>query len=247
MKTKFAILTLLFASQYASAQVDNNSSNSSSSSSTTTTTTETSSTVATNSFYYGFSGGYLFKNNKVANNPMWYLNNGRFAELNVGNRNGVFGWSAAIGYLTLSRDLSALDKIWINTQMAYDSGMVNAIENKPSNIVSGLGGQSLYFDATSQDTLISKPYRGFYFMTGPNIWIGKGKFQANIALEGGIGLSKVGYYYVSGSGSSMGTATLTSQDSTGRPTTYDMTTADLNYQYTCCKFLNRSFPGERAL
>src|SRR5699024_10249343 len=71
----------------------------------TSTVTTTVIESTNNPWYVGLSAGYLFKNNELHDNPMWYLGNGQFYELNVGLRGKIFGWSASLGYLTMDRDV----------------------------------------------------------------------------------------------------------------------------------------------
>lgn len=189
------VLLLMSISIFAQSNEKQSSSSNSSSSyhkktSVTTTTTETNS----NSWYLGASAGYLFKNNSLHNNPMWYLNNGQFYELNVGTRGKLFGWSAALGYMTIKRDVSQFDHIIPDTQMIFDSINGDPIQRIPSD----LSTIHATFIPDSNSIIKHKPYKGFYFLTGPNLWFGNGKLKFNLALEAGIGYTQVGYYFVNG-------------------------------------------------
>lgn len=68
-------------------------------------------------------GGYLLKSKYANTNPMWYLKDGKFIELNFGTRgnNGVFGFGGALGYLNIARDASKWQSGTLNRKMIYDS------------------------------------------------------------------------------------------------------------------------------
>lgn len=187
------ILLLMSLSIFAQSKEEHSSAQKSTSTVTTTVTESN-----TNSWYLGASSGYLFKNNSLHKNPMWYLNNGQFYELNVGTRGKLFGWSAALGYMTLKRDPGQFSKIWLDNQMVFDS--LTGPGERPANIITDLARSKAYFSTDSSMNVVSEhtPYKGFYFLTGPNLWFGNGPLKFNLALEGGIGYTQVGYYYVSG-------------------------------------------------
>lgn len=230
MKKLITCLSILFATIAFSVQVQAQTTQSESSSSKKTTTTEIIETTGKQS-YIGLSGGYLFKNKSIHDNPMWYLNDGQFGELNLGMRNGLFGWSTAIGYLMLDRDRNQFENIFVNTKLMYDNADLDDREYmQPENITSGLEDNLLYFGPETHDFSVSKPFRGFYLITGPNIWIGEGKLQFNAALEGGIGYSQTGYYAVGGHAeSALGELELESIVDGANPSAYEASIYNTTY------------------
>jgi len=230
MKKLITCLSILFATIAFSIQVQAQTTQSESSSSKKTTTTEIIETTGKQS-YIGLSGGYLFKNKSIHDNPMWYLNDGQFGELNLGMRNGLFGWSTAIGYLMLDRDRNQFENIFVNTKLMYDNADLDDREYmQPENITSGLEDNLLYFGPETHDFSVSKPFRGFYLITGPNIWIGEGKLQFNAALEGGIGYSQTGYYAVGGHAeSALGELELESIVDGANPSAYEANIYNTTY------------------
>lgn len=230
MKKLITCLSILFATIAFSVQVQAQTTQSESSSSKKTTTTEIIETTDKQS-YIGLSGGYLFKNKSIHDNPMWYLNDGQFGELNLGMRNGLFGWSTAIGYLMLDRDRNQFENIFVNTKLMYDNADLDDREYmQPENITSGLEDNLLYFGPETHDFSVSKPFRGFYLITGPNIWIGEGKLQFNAALEGGIGYSQTGYYAVGGHAeSALGELELESIVDGANPSAYEASIYNTTY------------------
>ncbi len=187
----------------------------------TTVTTITEKTTE-NPWYVGLSGGYLFKNNETHNSPMWYLGSGKFVELNAGLRGKLFGWSVALGYLTIDRDKGQFDKLWLNSRMMYDS----TTGSKPTSVISGLDKNPVFF---TPDKSESEPFKGFYFMTGPNVWFGQGNLKFNLALEAGIGYSQVGYYYMSGIAKGSNTIPVAVKGSTGTPSNYTVSIFDTQF------------------
>jgi len=159
---------------------------------------------------------------------MWYLNNGGFAELNAGIRHNMLGWSVSAGYMKVFRKTSQYDKIWLNNRMMYDSGM----GMKPSTVTSGLDDpSSIYSDTVGRRLSVKKPLRSFYLLTGPNVWIGKGKWQGHIALEGGIGYGQMGYYAVNGiAPKPNGSAEFHAPDPGNTPAVYDVRVGNIQYQ-----------------
>jgi outer membrane protein OmpA-like peptidoglycan-associated protein len=150
-------------------------------------------------FYIGLKGGYLFQNNSVYNNPMWHIQNGYFGEVNGGWRKNSFGWSIAGGYLTLMRDPSKFENVSLNQQMIYDSIVMYPMNIKPA-IVKGLDDKGLQFGPSSHDSLISRDFKGYYAMTGPDFWFGTKRLQLHTYVQAGVGYSKFGYYAVTGKG-----------------------------------------------
>ena len=230
MKKLITCLSILFATIAFSVQVQAQTTQSESSSSKKTTTTEIIETTDKQS-YIGLSGGYLFKNKSIHDNPMWYLNDGQFGELNLGMRNGLFGWSTAIGYLMLDRDRNQFENIFVNTKLMFNNADLDDREYmQPENITSGLEDNLLYFGPETHDFSVSKPFRGFYLITGPNIWIGEGKLQFNAALEGGIGYSQTGYYAVGGHAeSALGELELESIIDGANPSAYEASIYNTTY------------------
>lgn len=230
MKKLITCLSILFATIAFSIQVQAQTTQSESSSSKKTTTTEIIETTGKQS-YIGLSGGYLFKNKSIHDNPMWYLNDGQFGELNLGMRNGLFGWSTAIGYLMLDRDRNQFENIFVNTKLMFNNADLDDREYmQPENITSGLEDNLLYFGPETHDFSVSKPFRGFYLITGPNIWIGEGKLQFNAALEGGIGYSQTGYYAVGGHAeSALGELELESIIDGANPSAYEASIYNTTY------------------
>ncbi len=230
MKKLITCLSILFATIAFSVQVQAQTTQSESSSSKKTTTTEIIETTDKQS-YIGLSGGYLFKNKSIHDNPMWYLNDGQFGELNLGMRNGLFGWSTAIGYLMLDRDRNQFENIFVNTKLMFNNADLDDREYmQPENITSGLEDNLLYFGPETHDFSVSKPFRGFYLITGPNIWIGEGKLQFNAALEGGIGYSQTGYYAVGGHAeSALGELELESIVDGANPSAYEASIYNTTY------------------
>lgn len=230
MKKLITCLSILFATIAFSVQVQAQTTQSESSSSKKTTTTEIIETTGKQS-YIGLSGGYLFKNKSIHDNPMWYLNDGQFGELNLGMRNGLFGWSTAIGYLMLDRDRNQFENIFVNTKLMFNNADLDDREYmQPENITSGLEDNLLYFGPETHDFSVSKPFRGFYLITGPNIWIGEGKLQFNAALEGGIGYSQTGYYAVGGHAeSALGELELESIVDGANPSAYEASIYNTTY------------------
>lgn len=215
------VLLLMMGFVFGQNQPENNTSETSQ-----TTVTEITELNRFNS-YIGISGGYLFKNKDIAKDPMWLLENGQFAELNLGTRGNLFGWSLALGYLKMDRKSPNDITIWLNNRGAYESGPTGA---KPNEVMAGLDERAISFGPETIDTTASKPFRGFYALTGPNIWIGDGKLQFNGALEGGIGYVQPGFYYVAGRVKDAGVAPLEAEDPFGSVSDYDLSVRGVQYQ-----------------
>ncbi|NOU37937.1 MAG: OmpA family protein [Ferruginibacter sp.] len=160
-----------------------------------TTTSSTSQTFIPKS-YIGMRGGYLLKSKYANTNPMWYLKDGKFIELNFGTRgnNGVFGFGGALGYLNIARDASKWQSGTLNRKMIYDSitGGTHPI------ITSGLDDKSITFSKQNITDEYHKNFRGVYLLAGPEIWLGSKAFKVNAYLQAGISYNKVGYYYIAG-------------------------------------------------
>jgi outer membrane protein OmpA-like peptidoglycan-associated protein len=217
-----ALAVFLFFVHAVSAQSRSDSSYHSTSTKTTITKTES----GGNSSYVGLSGGYIFKNNKMHDNSMWYLNDGKFLELNAGKRWNFFGWSAALGFLQIDRRDPSQLNTHLNNRLVYENGA----GTKPDSITSGLDTKSISFGPETIKESASKPFRGAYFLTGPNIWIGNGRLKGNLALEGGVGFSQVGYYKVRGLAERAGTGKLKASSPTGSPANYDLSVRAVQYQ-----------------
>lgn len=147
--------------------------------------------------YIGLQGGYLFKNQKQVESSLWHLNDGPFLELNLGFKKSYFGWDASLGYLTLKRSPTQFEKLHFNSQMIYDGVDTSGGDMRPGPVVSGLENNSLFVEPEHL-SFEHKPFQGLYLMTGPSLWLGKNKFKVNLGVEGGLGFSQMGYYYVSG-------------------------------------------------
>ncbi len=230
MKKIFQLmLALLFMLQISTAQNSSSSSIASSSSSKkNSTTTSSSETNLQSSYknYIGLRGGILLKNNKVYNNPMWYIKNGNFIELNAGWRKGIFGWGAALGYLTLKRDVKQFETITLNKRMMYDS----LTGGSRPIITSGLENNSISYGKNNHNTFEHKDLNSLYFLTGPDIWIGTKKIQLNAYAQVGLGYTQFGYYFVSGFGKNIDSA-ISGLNSLGVPTNYKINSSDNYTQY----------------
>lgn len=176
--------------------------------------------------YVGFSGGYLFKNKSILESPMWHLKDGMFLELNGGIKKGYFGWDVSLGYLNLKRDVSQFETFTINTQRLLD----HATPPEIGEVTSGFDQNNFSFGPGSHQLNEHKPFQGFYLMTGPSLWLGEGKFKANIGIEAGLGMSQVGYYYVSGNANSAeGSVDITTTNGPNTDT-YTLELHDVSYR-----------------
>jgi outer membrane protein OmpA-like peptidoglycan-associated protein len=147
--------------------------------------------------YLGLRAGYVFKSKYANTNPMWHLKDGQFFELNAGKRinNSVFGFGAALGHLTLKRDVPKWETNSLNRQMIYDS----LIGGTKPIITSGLNDNTIKYTKTDITEQYHKNFRGTYLLAGPEVWLVCGAFKVNAYLQAGISYNKVGYYYVEGS------------------------------------------------
>lgn len=197
---------------------------------TTTTSTTTTETVTNmgNRSYIGLSGGYLFKNKKLNENPMYHLKGGQFAEINLGSKGSLFGWSAALGYLQLKRDVPQMEAIHLNSQMLYDSAFGGAAI--PPKVNSGLENNSLFIEKDDNMLLRKADFKGYYLLTGPNLWFDFNKVALNLALEAGVVYHQFGYYHNSGSAAAAsGDLTINAVDPSGGSSDYSIALRSVTY------------------
>lgn len=144
--------------------------------------------------YIGINGGYLFKNQKINDHPTWHLKDGFFGEINGGFKKDFWGWSGSLGYLQMYRDVNAFEGTYLNANSIYNTHRYQLHFVTDGNLY----GEEFYLDPSHNRAMDYTNFRSYYLLTGPNFWIGKNKLKLNIALEGGIGLSKVGYWAIAG-------------------------------------------------
>lgn len=177
--------------------------------------------------YIGFSGGYLFKNKSILESPMWHLNDGMFLELNGGIKKGYFGWDLSLGYLNLKRDVSQFEKFTINTQRLLDE----ATPSELGQVISGFDQNTFSFGPDNHSSFEHQPFKGFYLMTGPSLWLGEGNFKVNIGIEAGLGMSQVGYYHLAGNAATPeGATNITVTDGQNNENNYLLELFDVNYK-----------------
>lgn len=151
---------------------------------------------AKGNFYGGAQGGYLFKNKANNDNKAWHLKDGRFAELNVGYKKNSWGVSAALGYLLLQRDPKKFETHYVNRRQMFDSitgGIVPPL-------VAGFDvvPQDLNFGPTQHAQMKYEDLDSYYFLLGPEYWLGKGRWKAQLQAQAGVGYTQFGYYVVNG-------------------------------------------------
>lgn len=156
------------------------------------------------SFYIGAQGGHLFKNNELAENPAFFLDQGYFAELNLGwraNKNW-FGWQLNAGRLNLERQLPYTGEsvIGLNGYDILQSGNPNWMWSKTER-----DGRKFLFNQETADTSGATDFGSWYAMTGPQFWLGKGRLQGFLSLNAGVGMTRFGYYFMQGKETSSNT------------------------------------------
>ncbi|WP_300600141.1 OmpA family protein [Niabella sp.] len=152
-------------------------------------------------FYAGLRGGYLLKNKSLWDNPLYHLGNGMFAEVNGGWRKNAFGWELAVGMLNIKRNHPQTRRFAASAEEVL-RGMGNP--GQFSNALDSGQARNDYFtfpENTQQVTSV-KDFKGYYALTGPRLWFGRQKLQGSVYAQGGIAMSRFGYYYLSGSGTS---------------------------------------------
>ncbi len=151
---------------------------------------------AKGNFYGGAQGGYLFKNKANNDNKAWHLKDGRFAELNFGYKKNSWGVSGALGYLLLQREPKQFERHYVNRQQMYDSitggivpPLVAGFDVKP---------QDLNFGPTQHAQFKYEDLDSYYFLLGPEYWLGKGRWKGLLQAQAGVGYTQFGYYVVNG-------------------------------------------------
>ena len=156
------------------------------------------------SFYLGANGGYVFKNKALADDPAFFLNQGYFAELSAGWRapNSWFGWQLNAGRLSLERKLPYPDQttIGLNGYDILQSTNPNWMWSKNER-----DDRVFLFDEASADTSAMTDLGSWYALTGPQFWFGKKRLQAFLSLNVGVGMTRFGYYFMEGAGTSSNT------------------------------------------
>lgn len=181
------------------------------------------------STYLGARGGYFLKNKSLSIAPQWQLNNGFHIELNGGYKKGIFGWSGALGYLNLSRSTEQVNHFNLNTNRIYNTPIGNNI-TQPLEVISGLDQNHL--SIASSQSLDHQPLRGFYLLTGPNLWVGEGRWKGMLAIEGGVGMNQIGYFQQSGSAANAdGVVEIQVAGGAGIGPDYEMTAQDVVYTH----------------
>lgn len=184
-------------------------------------------TYPSSTTYLGFRGGYFFPYKKLSTHPQWYLKDGFHIELNGGYKKGVFGWSGALGYLNLSRNVNELEQFNFNTRRVYQS-LTGNNALQPTDVIAGLDQNN--FSISSPQNIQHQPFRGFYLLTGPNLWFGEGRFKGMLAIEGGIGLNQMGYYQQIGNAAAAnGLVELQVEGGAGNGPDYEMTLEDVSF------------------
>ena len=152
-------------------------------------------------FYAGLRGGYLFKNKSLQENPLYRFGNGQFAELNGGWRKNAFGWELAVGMLNIKRDHPDMRRFAASAE-AVLRGMGNPAQFQNA-LDSGQAKNDYFtFPESTQQTAVSKDFKGYYGLTGPRLWFGRQKLQGSVYVQGGVSMTRFGYYYLKGSGTS---------------------------------------------
>ncbi|MGJ7033424.1 OmpA family protein [Niabella hirudinis] len=182
------------------------------------------------SWYLGARGGYIFKNQTLAENPLYYFNSGYFAELNGGWRQKAFSWELALGTLNVQRNKASME---FNPAAAdILNGLSNKAVFKNALDAGEADGQYYQMPATTRTLTLSKNYRNFYALTGPNIWLGKRRLQVNVYAQAGAALQRFGYYYVKGNGASANTFTYNYNTPTNPPVTVGKANVSIDGNYT---------------
>ncbi len=147
------------------------------------------------SFYAGARGGYLFKNKDIAEDPAFYLDQGYFAELNVGWRatNNWLGWGLDIGRLTIQREFP------FKNNAGYALNGYEVLQHSTPNWMWSQiekDDRQFLFDKNEIDLSEKTDMTSYYAMTGPEFWFGKKKLQGFVSLHAGVGMTKFGHYFI---------------------------------------------------
>lgn len=152
-------------------------------------------------FYTGLRGGYLLKNKSLYENPLYRLNSGLFAEVNGGWRKNAFGWELALGMLRIKRDHPDMRRFSAPAEDVL-KGMGNAAQFQNA-LDSGQARNDYFtFPESTQQAAVSKDLNSYYALTGPRLWFGRQKLQGSVYAQGGVAMTRFGYYYLKGSGAS---------------------------------------------
>jgi len=181
------------------------------------------------SWYLGARGGYVFKNNTLAENPLYYFSSGYFAELNGGWRHKAFSWELGVGTLNMQRNKDAMAFNAAATDIL--NGLSNKAVFKNALDAGEANGQYYQLPSNTQTLTLSKNYRNFYALTGPNLWLGKRRLQVNIYAQAGAALQRFGYYHVKGNGTSANTFTYSYNTPTNPPVTVGKANVSVNGNY----------------
>lgn len=151
------------------------------------------------SFYVGARGGYLFKNKDLSENPAYYLNNGYFAEVNLGWRssNNWLGWHLNVGRLEINRELPSREN------SGFGLNGYEVLQGSTPNWMwadAEMDDREFLFDKDYIDVMEKTDMNSWYAMTGPEFWFGKNRLQGFISLNAGIGMTKFGHYFIQGGG-----------------------------------------------
>lgn len=148
-------------------------------------------------FYIGVQGGYIFKNNDLAQDPAYYLSHGYFAELNGGWRssNNWFGWQLNLGRLNLNRDLPYEGGAAFGLN-GYDVLQASSPNWMWKNAVRD--DRAFIFPKSSIRTFKKTNLQSWYALTGPKFWFGKNRLQGFVGLNAGVGYTTFGYYLING-------------------------------------------------
>ncbi|MBZ4189655.1 OmpA family protein [Niabella beijingensis] len=152
-------------------------------------------------FYAGIRGGYLLKNKSLYDNPLYHLGSGLFAEVNGGWRKNAFGWELAVGMLNIKRDHPQIRSYSAAAEdvlrsMGSSGQFQNALDSGQAR------GQYFNFPENTQQVTAVKDFKGYYALTGPRLWFGRQKLQGSVYAQGGVAMSRFGYYYLKGNGAS---------------------------------------------
>lgn len=183
--------------------------------------------------YIGAQGGYLFKNKANNDNKAWHLKDGRFAELNFGYKKNSWGIGAAAGYLLLQRDPKKFESHYVNRRQMFDSITAGIVP--PLTAGFDVVPQDLQFGRTQHAQFKYEDLDSYYFLLGPEYWLGKGRWKGLLQAQAGVGYTQFGYYVVNGK-TDMITETELYQDAGG--TNYNVTASTdyLNFAGTTKTF-----------
>ncbi|WP_176954360.1 OmpA family protein [Niabella drilacis] len=152
-------------------------------------------------FYAGLRGGYLFKNKALWENPLYHLGNGMFAEVNGGWRKNAFGWELAVGMLNIKREHPDIRRFSASAQGVLN-GMGNAAQFQNARDSGQAKSDYFTFPESTQQVKVSKDFNSYYALTGPRLWFGRQRLQGSVYAQGGISMTRFGYYYLNGNGAS---------------------------------------------